>query len=111
MSVLEPIAVDGVRSSGISYQQLLDQDTRQVPDVLRLESARNLPEARVPIERYTSRDFHALEIEKLWKKVWQMACREEEIPEVGDHVLYSIGDQTLIVVLRAAKRCLRRKRE
>ena len=98
MSLLEPVAQDGPRSSGISYQKLLDQDTRSVPDVLRLESARSLPEARVPIERYTSRDFHDLEVEKLWKKVWQMACREEEIPEVGDHVLYSIGDSTLIVV-------------
>ena len=98
MSLLEPVARDGPRSSGITYQELLDQDTRPVPAVLRLESARSLPEARVPIERYTSRDFHDLEIEKLWKKVWQMACREEEIPEVGDHVLYSIGDLTLIVV-------------
>ena len=28
----------GPRSAGISYQQLLDTDTRPVPEVLRLES-------------------------------------------------------------------------
>jgi hypothetical protein len=80
-------------STGLSYQQLLDTDTRPVPEVLRWQSARELPAVRVPIERYTSRAFHDLEVEKVWKKVWQMACREEEIPEVGDriHTIADIG--------------------
>jgi phenylpropionate dioxygenase-like ring-hydroxylating dioxygenase large terminal subunit len=88
----------GARSPGISYQDLLDTDTRRVPEVLRWQSARELPEARVPIERYTSQAFHELEVEKVWKKVWQMACREEEIPEAGDHVVYEIAELSLIVV-------------
>jgi phenylpropionate dioxygenase-like ring-hydroxylating dioxygenase large terminal subunit len=88
----------GARSHGISYQELLDTDTRRVPEVLRWQSARELPEARVPIRRYTSQSFHELEVERVWKKVWQMACREEELPEVGDHVLYEIADASLIVV-------------
>ena len=91
----------GGRSSGLSYQKLLDTDTRPVPGVLRLESTRELPAAVVPVERYTSRAFHDLEVEKVWKKAWQMACREEELPEVGDHVLYQIADLTLIVVRSA----------
>jgi len=91
----------GPRSPGLSYAELLDQDTRPVPEVLRWQSARELPEARVPISRYTSPAFHAQEVERVWKKVWQMACREEEIPEVGDHVLYEIADVSLLVV-RAA---------
>ena len=45
----------GRRSAGISYQQLLDSDTRPVPEVLRLESARELPVVRVPLERSRSR--------------------------------------------------------
>ena len=65
---IEPLAPSkarqGPRSSGISYQALLDTDTRPVPDVLRIESARELPLVRVPIERYTSRAFHDLEVEK-----------------------------------------------
>ncbi|HEU4431354.1 MAG TPA: Rieske (2Fe-2S) protein, partial [Myxococcota bacterium] len=91
----------GPRSEGITYQQLLDSDSRPVPDVLRWQSARELPPARVPIARYTSPEFHALEVEKLWKKVWQFACREEQIPEVGDHTLYKIADIELVIV-RAA---------
>ena len=46
----------------------------------------------VPKERYTSREFFDLEMEKLWPHVWQMACREEEIPKVGDYFEYLIGD-------------------
>ncbi len=98
MASLQSVPVTGTGSTGISYQELLDSDTREVPEVLRLQSARDLPPVTVPIERYTSRAFHDLEVEKVWKKVWQMACREEEIPEVGDHVLYKIADIELIVV-------------
>jgi phenylpropionate dioxygenase-like ring-hydroxylating dioxygenase large terminal subunit len=52
----------------------------------------------VPRERYTSREFLALEQERLWPRVWQIACREEEIPNVGDFVDYTIGDESILVV-------------
>lgn len=96
-----PAAVEpgqGARSTGISYQELLDTDTRPVPEVLRMQSARELPVVRVPIERYTSREFHDLEVEKIWKRVWQFACREEEIPEPGDHTLYEIAEMQVLIV-------------
>ena len=95
---LEPTAPSGPRSRGVSYQDLLDADSREVPDFLREESARVFPPAKVPVARYTSQTFHELEVEKLWKRVWQMACREEDIPKVGDHVLYEIADVSLIIV-------------
>ena len=91
-------AGEGPRSSGLTYQQLLDTDTRTVPEVLRMESARELPVVRVPIDRYTSREFHDLEVEKVWKKTWQFACREDDIPEVGDHTLYEIADMSVLIV-------------
>ena len=31
-------------------------------------------------------------------KVWQMACREEDIPEVGDTLVYEICDLSILVV-------------
>jgi nitrite reductase/ring-hydroxylating ferredoxin subunit len=52
----------------------------------------------VPKERYTMRAFLDLEMERLWTRVWQVACREEELPEVGDYVEYGIGDQSILVV-------------
>ena len=36
--------------------------------------------------------------ERLWPYVWQIACREEEIPKVGDFVTYDILDESVIVV-------------
>ena len=53
---------------------------------------------RVPKERYFDPDFFALEAEQLWPRVWQMACRLEQIPEPGDYVEYEILDQSVIVV-------------
>jgi len=52
----------------------------------------------VPKERYVSRTFAELEAERLWPRVWQVACREEEIPGVGDFLEYVIGEQSILVV-------------
>ena len=51
----------------------------------------------IPKERYVSQAFFDLEMEKLWPRVWQMACREEEVPKVGDFLEYVIGDQSILV--------------
>jgi len=52
----------------------------------------------IPSERYTSREWLRLEYERLWPRVWQMAGREEDIPEVGDFLEYKIGDQSILLV-------------
>lgn len=49
-------------------------------------------------ERYTSREYAALEAERLWPRVWQMACHLDEIPEVGDYIEYEIGRDSILVV-------------
>ena len=86
------------RSPGISYQELLDTDTHPVPSVLRLESTRDGGSADISKDRYTSRAWHELEVEHLWKRVWQFACREEEIPRPGDYQLYEIAGLSFIVI-------------
>jgi phenylpropionate dioxygenase-like ring-hydroxylating dioxygenase large terminal subunit len=85
-------------SKGISYQHLLDSDSRAVPEILRLENRLELPPSEIAVERYTSRAFFDLEVERLWKRVWQMACREEDIANVGDHIVYDIAGMSFIVV-------------
>jgi len=52
----------------------------------------------IPAERYYSEDFHKAEVENLWPRVWQMACRLEQIPNVGDWVEYSNVGKSVIVV-------------
>lgn len=51
----------------------------------------------VPASDY-SPEFHRLEMELLWPRVWQIACREEEIPNVGDYVNYEVGSESILVV-------------
>jgi phenylpropionate dioxygenase-like ring-hydroxylating dioxygenase large terminal subunit len=53
---------------------------------------------RVPKERYYDPAFYAMECEQLWPRVWQMACRLEEIPEPRDFVEYQFLDQSLILL-------------
>ena len=52
----------------------------------------------VPGSRYTSQEFFDFEMERLWPRVWQIACREEEIPNPGDFLEYTIGDQSILIV-------------
>lgn len=52
----------------------------------------------IPKQRYLDPGFFAAERERLWPHVWQMACRLEEIPQVGDYVEYTISDLSVIVV-------------
>jgi Rieske 2Fe-2S family protein len=52
---------------------------------------------RIPARRYYDPEFYALECERFWPRVWQMACRLEEIPKPGDFVVYDILDQSVIV--------------
>ena len=54
--------------------------------------------ADIPVERYFSKAYHDREVEKIWRKTWQWACRLEDIPNVGDHVVYNIVHDSLIVV-------------
>lgn len=53
---------------------------------------------RVPKERYYDQAFFDLEAQRLWPRVWQMACRLEQIPNPGDYAEYTVLDQSVIVV-------------
>jgi phenylpropionate dioxygenase-like ring-hydroxylating dioxygenase large terminal subunit len=49
-------------------------------------------------ERYLSADFQLAELTKMWSRVWQIACMDAEIPEVGDYYEYRIGRDSVLVV-------------
>jgi nitrite reductase/ring-hydroxylating ferredoxin subunit len=53
---------------------------------------------RIPAARYYDPEFYRLECARLWPHAWQMACRLEQIPEVGDWVEYSNVGESVIVV-------------
>ena len=92
-------AAEKTGQPGPTAQEIIANDRKVAPPIMRLESPlieNDLPD--VPIERYFSREWHDREVEKVWRKVWQHACRLEEIPNVGDHILYEIVHDSLIIV-------------
>ena len=52
----------------------------------------------VPKDAYISPEVVRLEREKFWPRVWQVACREEELKAVGDFVTYDVAGQSIVVV-------------
>ncbi len=84
--------------NGPSTQEIVHRDGRPVHPVLAMESPMFLGDADISIDRYISQEFFDREMERLWPRVWQWACREEHIPEVGDYYVYDIGNYSIIVV-------------
>ena len=83
---------------GPSLQSLLDRERASVPAALRSVSQVDLGLGDVDRLRYLSREWHDLEVERVWKRVWQVACRVEDIPDAGDTLIYEIADLSVIVV-------------
>jgi glycine betaine catabolism A len=52
----------------------------------------------VPKGRYLDREILDREYRNLFPRVWQVACRAEELHDVGQYVNYEIGDQSIVVV-------------
>lgn len=91
----------GFRGNGPSYQDLLDIDTKPVPGSMRRNEPGYFGDVDIPVERYISREFHELEKERMWSRVWQFACREEVLAEVGDTEVYDICDTSILLVRTA----------
>lgn len=89
------------RCPGDSVQDILARDVHVAPPQYRREDWTFQGDGDIDRRRYFSPEWHRLEVDGVWKRVWQIACREEDIPEVGDHVVYDIADDSLVVVRSA----------
>ena len=63
---------------------------------------RDLGTAPIPTDRYWSRAFHEMEIDRVWSRVWQLACWENDIPNTGDTIAYDIGPLSFAIVRTAS---------
>ena len=52
----------------------------------------------VPAERYYSAAFAQLEVERMWPKVWQLACTVDHVAEPGDYFEYRCGPYSVLIV-------------
>jgi phenylpropionate dioxygenase-like ring-hydroxylating dioxygenase large terminal subunit len=96
----QPLLPD--RCPGPSYQDILDTDTHAVPEILRMTGTDNVGPLEIPTDWYLSRDVYEREKQRIWRRRWQVACREEDIPEVGDTWVYDVADLSILVVRSAS---------
>ncbi len=52
----------------------------------------------VPVNDYISKEFLSLENERLWPRVWLMACRVEELDMPGSYVTFDVVKDTILLV-------------
>ena len=63
--------IDLARSPGPTWQDVLDLDSRIVPEFLRAESPYLNGLEDIPKERYISREWHEKEKSYLWSRGWE----------------------------------------
>lgn len=80
-----------------STQDIIALDKVKAPGWAASESYEYLGSEDISKDRYISADFAKAEFERMWTRTWQMACREEHIPEAGDYYVYDIGPYSFIV--------------
>ena len=83
---------------GNTYQDIAAADGDTLPAALREQRNPAQSTADIGFHRYTSPAFFAAEMERVWGKVWQFACREEHLREAGDHFVYDIGRRSILIV-------------
>lgn len=81
-----------------SYEDLLVQDTRAVPEFIRHFGEPEVGPAEVPTRWYTDHAVYRDEIENIWKRTWQMVCRTDHLRSVGDTYVYDICGMSFVLV-------------
>jgi phenylpropionate dioxygenase-like ring-hydroxylating dioxygenase large terminal subunit len=89
------------RCPGTSFGDLIAADSKPAPDFIRDEVYEYLGSAPLRADRYTSPAFFQQELEKMWPNVWQFAAREEDMPDVGDVVVYENAGRSYLVTRQA----------
>lgn len=85
------------RGPGVSWLELMAQDSRPAPDILTEDSYSYLGSAPIPASRYTSQAVADAERERMWPYIWQFAAREEDLPEPGDYVVYENAGRSWLI--------------
>lgn len=98
---MRPIQHRVDRSPGPSYAEVASVDRIAPYPSLLVDAPGEFGSDDLEVVRYTTRHYHDLEKQHVWRSVWQFACREEHVPEVGDTYLYEICDLSFLIV-RAA---------
>ena len=89
------------RCPGVSWDDLVAADSRPVPEFMAKEVYEYRGSAPLATDRYTGDAFFRAEIGKMWPHVWQMAARDEDMPEAGDVVVYENAGRSYLLCRQA----------
>jgi phenylpropionate dioxygenase-like ring-hydroxylating dioxygenase large terminal subunit len=81
-----------------SFEEIMRGDGGKVNEVLTRRSNPTQSREDIPFHRYITQEFFDLEMEKMWRKVWQYVCRDDQVAEPGDYMVYDIGRHSVVVV-------------
>ncbi len=81
-----------------TYADILKADGDELPFTMRHKGTYRPKAKGLPYWVYYDPKLIPLEIENIWKKHWQVACRAEDIPNVGDRVSYDVGTLSFLIV-------------
>lgn len=88
----------GMQTAGTEqFSDILHEGDINLPPALRA-SEPFAERVKIGYDRFIDPKFVELEKEHIWRKCWQLACREEDIPNPGDRISYDITDLSFIIV-------------
>jgi phenylpropionate dioxygenase-like ring-hydroxylating dioxygenase large terminal subunit len=94
----------GMRSAGFTDLDVFLRSERKperLPASFKVESPYLGGPRKIRTNRYLEQRFADREIERIWRKTWQMVCREDDIPNPGDFHLYEVAHLSWLVVRQA----------
>lgn len=97
-SIDDPQIEISKRSGGRSIPEYFAKDPAAPPEPLRASSPGFFGTADLSTDRYLSPEWHQREMQRLWPKVWQVACHEQQVATIGDHFVYEVGHLSFLVV-------------
>src|ERR1700691_2039500 len=59
----------------------------------------------IPASRYTDPAFADLERQRLWPRVWQLACSTDHVAQPGDAYEYRCGPYSIVIVRTTTPCC------
>jgi len=92
------LAPGEARCPGPSMQDIMDADGDNPPAAMRSEQYEFLGDEDISFDRYIDPEVHDREIDRMWNRTWQWACREEHVPSPGDRHVYDVGPYSILVV-------------
>ncbi|MFC4296260.1 aromatic ring-hydroxylating dioxygenase subunit alpha [Novosphingobium tardum] len=85
------------RCPGPSTRDIILADGWDVPPALVAEAYEYAGDEDIGYDGYISPEIMALEMDRMWSRTWQWACREEHIPEPGDYITYDVGRFSVLI--------------